>query len=165
MKKLKLRDLDLYVGAVFFTVLVLIIIVNVTLRYVFNTGMSWAEELILILFSWATYLGIVVSYRYDRHIKVDFIFKILPKPVQKFLDIMTEIGITVLTCYLTYLAVTLCFNAGTKKTLVMQLPINILNICLVVAFGLICLAGVVRIVEKLKGTYVSVDPFATDKEQ
>jgi hypothetical protein len=43
MKKFKLRDLDLYVGAALFTVLVLIIIVNVSLRYVFNTGLTWGR--------------------------------------------------------------------------------------------------------------------------
>ncbi|HHV65714.1 MAG TPA: TRAP transporter small permease [Peptococcaceae bacterium] len=165
MKKFKLSDLDLYVGAACFVVLVLLIIVNVTLRYVFKTGMVWAEELILILFAWATYLGIVVSQRYNRHIKIDFIFKMFPKPVQKFLDIVTDIAITILTCYITYLAVTLCINAGTKKTLVMQLPINVVNSCLAVAFALICLGSVVRIVEKLKGTYVPVDPLSTDEEE
>lgn len=165
MKKNRLRDLDLYVGATLFAALVLIIIANVTLRYVFHMGLSWAEELILILFLWATYLGIVVSYRYDRHIRVDFILKKLPKPVQRFLDITTEICITVLSCYIAYLAVTLSLNTGEKKTLVMQLPANVVNISLVVTFALIGFAGIIRIIEKLKGTYVLVDPFSPLQEQ
>lgn len=164
MKKLKLRDLDLYVGVTLFVALVLIIIANVTLRYVFHMGLSWAEELILILFAWASYLGIVVSYRYDRHIRVDFIFKRFPKPLQKFLDITTDISVSVLSCYIAYLAVTLCLYTGDKKTLVMQLPANVVNSSLIVAFTLIGLAGIVRIIEKLKGTYVLLDPFSPPQE-
>ena len=165
MKRLKLCDLDLYIGVTLFAALVLIIIANVTLRYVFHMGLSWAEELILILFAWASYLGIVVSYRYDRHIRVDFIFKKFPKPLQKFLDIITDICISVLSCYVAYLAVTLCLYTGDKKTLVMQLPANIVNSSLVVAFALIGISGIVRIIKKLKGTYVLVDPFSLPQEQ
>ncbi|MFA6808178.1 MAG: TRAP transporter small permease [Eubacteriales bacterium] len=165
MKKFKLHDLDLYVGATMFVVLVLLIIVNVTLRYVFHMGLSWAEELILILFTWATYLGIVVSYRYNRHIQVDFIFKKFPKPMQKFLDITTDICVSILSCYIAYLGMVLCLNTGSKKTLVMQLPANVVNSCLIASFGLIGIAGIVRIVEKIKGTYVSVDPFSLPQEQ
>lgn len=163
MGKIKnvLKNMDIYVGATCFVVMVVIIVVNVTLRYCFRMGFSWAEELILILFVWASYMGIVASYRYDRHIRVEVLFKLFPKPLQKFVDLLTDIGILVLSAYVTYLAIILCNNVGTKRTLAMRLPINVVNSCLVVAFGLISVAAFYRIFTKIKGTYVLEDPFAS----
>ena len=150
----KLKNLDLYLGALLFVVMVLLIIANVMLRYVFRMGLSWAEELTLILFAWSTYLGIVAAVRYDQHVKMDIIFKMLPKTVQKTIDLLTEIAIVALGGYITYLSIILCQNAGSKRTLVMRLPANIVNACLVVSFSLITVWTIVRVVQKIRGTFV-----------
>ena len=155
-----LKNLDLYVGATFFVAMTVIIIVNVTMRYVFRMGLSWAEELILILFAWSSYMGIAVVYRYDRHVRVEIVYKMFPVAVQRAIDILTDIGILVLSTYVTYLAIVLCGNVGNKRTLAMRLPINVVNTCLIVAFALISISAVYRIVMKLKGYYVLEDPFA-----
>jgi TRAP-type C4-dicarboxylate transport system permease small subunit len=159
MKKFRWQDIDLYIGAFIFTVLVLLIIVNVVLRNIFHTGWAWAEELILILFAWASYLGISVSYRYDRHMRVEFIYRFFPKGMQKYLDILIDFAIMVLGFYVVYLGVVMCINVGNKHTLAMRLPYNLINVCLIVSFVLIAISSMVRIVSKIKGTYIREDLF------
>lgn len=155
----KLKNLDVYIGSIFFVAMVLLIIVNVTLRYVFRMGISWAEELTLIFFAWATYFGIVAAARLDKHVKVDIIFKMFPASVQKIVDIITEIAIAVLGGYITYLSIILCRNVGNKRTLVMRMPANIVNTALIVSFGLITIWTIIRIVQKVQGTYVPDNSF------
>ncbi len=150
----KLKNLDLYLGALFFVAMVLLIIANVILRYIFRMGISWAEELTLILFAWSTYLGIVAAVRYDQHVKMDIIFKMFPKIVQKTIDLMTEIAVIALGGYISYLSIILCQNAGSKRTLVMRLPANIVNACLIVSFVLITIWSLIRVVQKVRGTFV-----------
>lgn len=150
----KLKNLDLYVGALFFVVMVLLIIANVILRYVFKMGISWAEELTLILFAWSTYLGIVAAVRYDQHVKMDIIFKMFPEKVKRTVDLLTETAVVALGGYITYLSIILCQNAGSKRTLVMRLPANLVNACLVVSFALITIWSVIRVVQKIRGTFV-----------
>ncbi len=159
-----LMKMDIYLGCTFFAVLVLLVIANVVTRYVFNTGFSWAEELVLILFAWSTYFGIAVAYRYDTHIKVDFIFKMFPKGFQRVLDIVIEIALVVLAGFFSYLSVILCTNVGNKRTLVMRLPANVVNLTILVCFAIITISGIVKIYKKIKGTYMPEDPMADIKE-
>lgn len=154
----KLKNLDLYIGAISFVVMVLLIVINVILRYIFRMGISWAEELTLILFTWSTYFGIVAAARYDKHVKVDILYNMFPKVVQKTIDIITEIGIVVLSGYLTYLSIIMCLNVGSKRTLVMRLPANIVNSSLIVSFAMITIWTIIQMVQKIKGTYVLEDP-------
>ena len=110
-----LKDMDMYVGGILFGILVTLTFVNVLMRYIFRTPISWSEEMILILFAWSTYLGIVTCFRYDKHMRITFIYDLFPKPIQKFLDIATDIALLVLFGFLSYLSVTMCAYAGVKK--------------------------------------------------
>jgi TRAP-type C4-dicarboxylate transport system permease small subunit len=50
--------------------MVLIVFVNTTLRYGFNSGLVENEEVLRYLFVWASFLGIAAVYREHRHIAV-----------------------------------------------------------------------------------------------
>jgi TRAP-type C4-dicarboxylate transport system permease small subunit len=162
MKKIRLQDFDLYIGSFVFTVLVLLIIVNVTARNIFILGWAWVEELIMILFAWASYLGISSSFRYDRHMRIEFIYNFFPKGIQKILDILIDLAVTILGCYIVYLGIIMCINVGNKHTLAMRLPYNVINICLVVSFIVIAVSSMVRVIQRIRGTYVKKDPFANE---
>lgn len=51
---------------------------QVVLRYVFNTGFSWALELTTIIFAFMLFLGVSYCARIGAHIGVDALVKILP---------------------------------------------------------------------------------------
>jgi TRAP-type C4-dicarboxylate transport system permease small subunit len=44
---------------------------NVVLRYVFNSGITWAEEASRYLFIWLIFLGAIVASRENAHLGVD----------------------------------------------------------------------------------------------
>lgn len=44
---------------------------NVVLRYFFNSGLTWAEEVSRFLFIWLIFLGSIVAFKDNEHLGVD----------------------------------------------------------------------------------------------
>lgn len=59
-----------YLCALFLGSMVLVVFVNTVLRYVFNSGIIQAEELVRYLFIWAIYLAVISVYYEHNHISV-----------------------------------------------------------------------------------------------
>lgn len=55
----------------------IVVFIQVVLRYIFDTGIPWAEELARYLMVWAGFLGGSLATRERRHIVVDIIPKIM----------------------------------------------------------------------------------------
>ncbi|MBD9371935.1 TRAP transporter small permease [Rhizobium sp. ARZ01] len=58
--------------------MVVLVFGNVILRYAFNTGITYSEELSRIFFVWLTFLGAVVAMREHGHLGVDTLLRRLP---------------------------------------------------------------------------------------
>ncbi|MDQ3510033.1 MAG: TRAP transporter small permease [Actinomycetota bacterium] len=48
-------------------------IVSVILRYGFNTGIFWAQEAVIYLVIFSTFIGAVVTLRHNEHVNVDIL--------------------------------------------------------------------------------------------
>jgi TRAP-type transport system small permease protein len=64
------------------TVMVVLIFGNVVLRYVFNTGIAWAEEIARLMFVWMIFLGAIIAMRKHAHIGVEMLQERLPRPAR-----------------------------------------------------------------------------------
>lgn len=58
--------------------MVLLVFGNVVLRYLFNTGITIAEELSRWLFIWLTFLGSIYALREHQHLGTDTLISRLP---------------------------------------------------------------------------------------
>lgn len=85
-----------------FALMVLIIFIQVIMRYIFNNSLSWSEELGKFLFVWISWLGISIGAKRKEHIKITmFIDKVSPK-LKCLCDILSELiifGICAVTAY------------------------------------------------------------------
>jgi TRAP-type C4-dicarboxylate transport system permease small subunit len=63
--------------------IVLLVFVNVAMRYLLNTGLTWSEEVAVNLFVWVIFLGAVLAGLEGLHIKVDLLTSKLPRGLQK----------------------------------------------------------------------------------
>ncbi len=72
-----------FVTASAMAAIVLIVFVNVALRYIVNNGLTWSEEIAVNLFVWVIFLGAILAGLEGLHIKVDLLTKKLPKKMQK----------------------------------------------------------------------------------
>lgn len=58
--------------------MVVLVFGNVVLRYAFNAGITYSEELSRIFFIWLTFLGAVIAMREHAHLGVDSLLRRLP---------------------------------------------------------------------------------------
>jgi len=61
---------------------------QVVMRYVFNSGFTWAVELTSIMFAFMIFIGISYGVRVSAHIGVDALVKLLPHKPRRFVSIL-----------------------------------------------------------------------------
>lgn len=69
--------------ALLLAAMTLVTFVQVVLRYLFNAGFVWAQELTIFLFAWLVLFGISYGVRVGAHIGVDLVVKKLPPKAAK----------------------------------------------------------------------------------
>jgi TRAP-type transport system small permease protein len=74
-----------------FSVMCILVFLNVVLRYVFSTGLTSAEEISRYLFVYIVFLGAIIATKERMHFNVDLLVKILPQRVQMFLNILANL--------------------------------------------------------------------------
>jgi len=69
----------------------LLILANVILRYIFNTGIVWAEEMSRFLFVWMIFLGAIGALKENNHISVDVLTRKLPFFMKRILFVVSNL--------------------------------------------------------------------------
>ena len=64
---------------------------NVLARYFLNSSIQWAEEFSRYAFIWIVFLGAVVCTKHKRHIGIDSVVKVLPAPVQPWVNLAADL--------------------------------------------------------------------------
>lgn len=71
---------------------VLIVFFQVIMRSLFNTSLSWSEEITRYIFIWQIWMGASIAYRENEHIRVNLIFSVAKsKTAKKFINILVDI--------------------------------------------------------------------------
>jgi len=90
----------LLVASLVFTVV--LIFVQVIMRYVFNNSLSWSEELARYIFIWQIWLGTGVGIRMKEQIRVEILVKKLSPAGAKWLN---AIALTILLIFCIFLVI------------------------------------------------------------
>ncbi|NIS62429.1 MAG: TRAP transporter small permease subunit [Proteobacteria bacterium] len=92
------------------TVLVTVITIftQVVSRYVFSRPISWADEFAVLIFAWMIFLGTVMATKYNDHISIDTVTRLLPEKI--------KVGLTVITNSMIFLVLLLLFIEGIRLT-------------------------------------------------
>lgn len=79
--------LEEWILALLLAAMTLLTFTQVVLRYVFNTGFSWALELTTVIFAFMIFLGISYGARVGAHIGVDALVRLMPTTMRRFTSI------------------------------------------------------------------------------
>lgn len=115
-------------AAVTFTVLL-----QVTMRYVFNAPTSWSEELATLLFVWLVMIGIPPVLRHGQHIKVDVLAELPIRGIRRVLNILGNVVFAIVFAVLGYYAIQLMPSAdrqlltGISRALGVSVPMSAIN--------------------------------------
>lgn len=74
-KLLKIKDIydhfEEYAIVALVAVTTLLIFYQVVMRYIFNSSPAWSEEIAKFMFVWESWLGISLTQKYGKHIKIE----------------------------------------------------------------------------------------------
>jgi C4-dicarboxylate transporter, DctQ subunit len=83
-----LKHLDEWVIAILLAAMTLLTFVQVVLRYVFDSGFTWALQLNTVMFAFMIFVGISYGVRVGAHIGVDAVVKLLPSKPRRVTSIL-----------------------------------------------------------------------------
>ena len=87
-----LTNVQTYVCAVLFTIIIIIGAANVFCRYVLNDSITWAEEAMRFICIWLVFIGSSLTIRIDGHVSIDVLQSFLKNTKVKFvLYVITRI--------------------------------------------------------------------------
>lgn len=144
--------LKVIIGAIL-VFLIALVFGNALLRYLFNSGIVWSEELARYFFVWLVFLGAVLAYNDKEHIIVDVLINNVRKPIQKFLFVLSNLIVCISMIMFFYGTILLIkLNAGILGPAT-GLPINLLYIAGSVCAIAIVILAIVQTYHFFKGTY------------
>lgn len=136
-------NLDLIVSGFFLCITVIVVIVNVSLRYLFHGGIFWAEEVSTTSFIWSVFIGSAAAYRYKMHIGIDLISKFGPPQMRSLTAVIIDALMLVINGYIVYLSLLFIQANRLKRTPVLDIPAIYVNLALTVGFTLMTLYALV----------------------
>ena len=129
-------NFDLILSGFFLCVTVLVVIINVALRYLSHGGIFWAEEVATTSFIWSVFVGSAAAYRYKMHIGIDLVSKFGPATWRSFIAVVIDMMMLVINGYIVYLSIFFINANRLKRTPVLDIPALYVNLALTVGFTL-----------------------------
>lgn len=131
-----IKNFEEIVGGVFLTITTLVVILNVLLRYFFNTGLFWVEEVATTAFVWSVFVGCAAAYKRGMHIGIDVVTSLLPKSFQPFIEVIVHLLMIVINGYIFYLSIVFAKASSIKTTPVLDISSAWVSSAICVGFAL-----------------------------
>lgn len=88
--------------ALLMAAMVVIISAQVWYRFVLNDPLSWSEEAGRYLFVWISFIGAAAGVRYQVHLGIDLMHKLLPPEVYRWVTVLVNLLIQIFLLMIIY---------------------------------------------------------------
>ena len=95
-------------------------------RYVLNDSFAWTEEIARYVLIAVIYVGTAMCVRRNRHIHVDFIYRLVPAFAGRVLSTFVDVLRIVFFIYATWMTWKLMAIVGSDKMTMIKLPMNVI---------------------------------------
>ena len=130
--------IEAWIAFAFFWVLAATIFYQFFTRYVLNDSAAWTEEIARYLLICMVFVGVSAMVRMQRHIHVDFLYRLLPARAGRALSTLVDIVRIVFFAYATVLTGQMMSKMSNYNMTIVDLPMNVVYaVCL---FGFACSA-------------------------
>lgn len=126
-------------------------VVQVILRYIFGTGFPWAESTFVLLTAAAMLVAGSRAVRDDKHVRVELLPMMAPKPVQTVLQVIAHLAAGALCVFFVYCGVLYTSFSYDMETTVpeLEMPEWLIYALVPVTMSAFVLRYVVRLVRAL----------------
>lgn len=149
-----LKEFELYIGSVFISITILVVIMNVFTRYVLKFTYFWAEEVAVGCFVWTVFLGTAAAYRKNALIGVEAIVVLLPPKIRKFVQFIVYILMTIISGLMFYFGFEYV-SSSSKITAALEISYAYINSAIVISFGLMTIYSIIYLVKSFKSLFLA----------
>jgi len=155
------KNLEPIFIVVLFFAMTLLISLQVVLRFGFNTGFSWAEELARFIFIWIMYFSFSYATRNQAHININLFINQFKSSVQKALLILADLLFLIFSIiiFISVIRVSLSTMEYNIKSASLDITMNVMYGAGVIGFLLINLRLIQNIWWKLKNVKQPIKSF------
>lgn len=152
------KNLEETILIILLVLMTLIMGLQISMRYIFKSSLSWSEELVRFMFIWSTFISVPFCIKHGSSIKIVNFRNAFPKKVRKVLQITDKIFLLGLFGILTYFATDVVRLTGIsgQTSAALGLPMEVVQISTVFGFGLACIRILQNLLKVLKGQEAEV---------
>lgn len=123
-----------------------VMMLQVIMRYAFGNALPWAEEVCRYCFVYSAFLSVPYTAKKGLGIRVDVLYRLFPKALQKLLNYFYEILQIAFYGYLAYSSIDVIKNVAASGALstALRIPMQWIYIIIPIGFGL----GVIRLIQR-----------------
>ena len=142
-----LKNLDAYFAGLMFAITLVIVVVNVFMRYFVGYILPWGEEVATSCFVYTTFIGAAWCLRTHQHVGVDLVVDRLPAGMRNVVQLLTDLIIVFLNGYITYLSVLFIISSKMKTMPILKISSVYLNSSLFIGFGLMAIYSLANLIQ------------------
>lgn len=144
LKKLD-KNFEFFCLAVLLAIMTVLSFANVVMRYCFRAPIYWSDEVCCYCLALSAFFCLPASIRYRSAIRVDTLTSVLPRSVQKVLQIVCDVIMIVFLCICVKGGLDVAANASkiAQKSPALQIPVSALYLVMTFCF----LLAIVRSVQ------------------
>jgi TRAP-type C4-dicarboxylate transport system permease small subunit len=122
------QNIEKMLASILLAAIVLLIFVNVIMRYVLNASLSWGEELTLWFFVWFVWLAVSYAFQNREHVRITVLRDLFSERTRLYADIVIDLLVLAFLVMLTIECVKLIMLpfVASQNSVVLGLPIPIL---------------------------------------
>jgi len=106
-----------WIAILFFTVIFIVALSQIVMRWVFKDPIVWSEELIRLMYVWICYIGWTLASRYRTFIRITFLINALPPIPKKLLATVNCLLIIVFSALMVYYGSRMAMVASSGKAI------------------------------------------------
>jgi len=132
------KNAEEFLLLVFLIVMVLVMGVQVLMRYTLNYSLTWSEELTRYLFVWSAFISIGYCTKYGTSIKLEQLLKVLPDILSQIIRLSSKFIMLAFFIYVlkSSISVVQSSYASGQVSSALGLPIYMVQASTVVGFSL-----------------------------
>jgi len=113
-----------WVSLALFATLAFIVFYQVFTRYVLEDSAGWTEEIARYFLVAVVFVGAAMSVRKNNHIQVDYLYRLIPKPLGRVLSSAVDLCRCVFLGYASWLCWLLIQRIGSSRMAIVDLPMG-----------------------------------------
>lgn len=123
------KALDIF-AVLLLSFIFLLIIVQVVMRYVFNSPLVWSEELARYTMVWLAFIGSVIAMRNGEHIDITVVVNALPVRIKHHVIIISKVISTIFLVMLIYLGFQMVILNSSQTSPANNIPMGLVYLCI-----------------------------------